>query len=291
MSSMNPDDPHGALGGPETEGTSGRSTLESLDIGWLTDTIEKRVIPELARACERYFPAPGAAGPAPPPAPLPAEAFDSVLTAVLNYDSAQAIRIVDTLLEDRVPLQILYLKLFAPAAHRIGEMWESDRLDFLQVTQALAAIQLVLHHLGETPTSEPLQYDSTRRILIARAPGEQHVFGVLTVSEFFRLGGWEVEGGVGQEADGALLDLVGSRWFALVGLSAATDGRIGPLTEVIPRIRAASKNRRLGIMVGGPVFLENPGLFEAVGADAMAGDADQAVSRAEDLLAAAFKPG
>lgn len=265
------------------------STRGALDVGWLSDTIEKRVIPELARACERYFPE-GSGAPV-SVKPLPDQAFESVLNAVLHYDSKQAIRIVDTLLEDRVPLQVLYLSLFAPAARRIGEMWEDDRLDFLEVTQALAAIQLVLHHMSESAASEPIQYDSTRRILIARAPGEQHIFGVLTVSEFFRLGGWEVEGGIGQEADESLLQLVGDRWFALVGLSAATEGRISALTEVIPRIRAASKNRRLGVMVGGPAFLENASLFEAVGADAMAADADQAVGQAEDLLAAAFRAG
>jgi methanogenic corrinoid protein MtbC1 len=289
MSSMNPDDPRGSQGGTRAgDGHSG-SMRESLDVGWLSDTIEKRVIPELARACERYFPD-GAGAPV-AVKPLPDQAFESVLNAILNYDSKQAIRIVDTLLEDRVPLQVLYLGLFAPTARRIGELWEDDRLDFLEVTQALAAIQLVLHHMSESAASEPTQYDSTRRILIARAPGEQHIFGVLTVSEFFRLGGWEVEGGISQEADDSLLQLVSERWFALVGLSAATEGRISALTEVIPRIRAASKNRRLGVMVGGPAFLENASLFEAVGADAMAADADQAVGRAEGLLSAAFRAG
>lgn len=288
MSSMNPDDPHGSKDGRGGEDTLYGSTREPLDVGWLSDTIEKRVIPELARACERYFPD----GVAPVQVkPLPDQAFQSVLKAILRYDSKQAIRIVDTLIEDRVPMQVLYLSLFAPAARRIGELWEDDQLDFLEVTQALAAIQLVLHHMSESAVSEPTQYDSTRRILIARAPGEQHIFGVLTVSEFFRLGGWEVEGGIGQEADDSLLDLVNERWFALIGLSAATDGRIAALTEVIPRIRAASKNRRLGVMVGGPAFIENASLFEAVGADAMATDADQAVGRAEDLLAAAFRGG
>ncbi|MEQ8604920.1 MAG: cobalamin B12-binding domain-containing protein [Marivibrio sp.] len=285
---MNPDDPHGSKDGRGGEDTLYGSTREPLDVGWLSDTIEKRVIPELARACERYFPD----GVAPVQVkPLPDQAFQSVLKAILRYDSKQAIRIVDTLIEDRVPMQVLYLSLFAPAARRIGELWEDDQLDFLEVTQALAAIQLVLHHMSESAVSEPTQYDSTRRILIARAPGEQHIFGVLTVSEFFRLGGWEVEGGIGQEADDSLLDLVNERWFALIGLSAATDGRIAALTEVIPRIRAASKNRRLGVMVGGPAFIENASLFEAVGADAMATDADQAVGRAEDLLAAAFRGG
>lgn len=196
---------------------------------------------------------------------------------------------MDELLQDHVPLQALYLKLFAPAARRIGEMWEDDRLDFLQVTQALATIQLVLHHLSEKSDAEPRRYDETRRIVIARAPGEQHIFGVLTVSEFFRLGGWEVHGGIGQETDQTLISLVQGRWYAMIGISVGSEARIAALSVIIPKIRAASKNKRLGIMVGGPAFLENPTLFEAIGADAMAQDADQAVSKAEILLAKAFE--
>jgi methanogenic corrinoid protein MtbC1 len=288
MSSMNPDDSRGPRFRAEVSPINGRSTLEASDVGWLTEAIEKRVIPELARACERYLPA-ESAGDRGAPRPLGEDVFESILTAVLNYDSDHAIRIVDKLIEDRVPLQALYLNLFAPAARRIGVLWEEDRLDFLQVTEALAAIQLVLHHLGEQSAAESRRYDETRRIVIARAPGEHHIFGVLTVSEFFRLGGWEVFGGIGQETDGSLMDLVRGRWFALVGISVGSEARISALMEAIPKIRSASKNRRLGILVGGPAFLENPKLFEAVGADAMAQDADQAVARAEGLLEDAFR--
>jgi methanogenic corrinoid protein MtbC1 len=85
------------------------------------------------------------------------------------------------------------------------------------------------------------------------------------------------------------MDLVRGRWFALVGISVGSEARISALMEAIPKIRSASKNRRLGILVGGPAFLENPKLFEAVGADAMAQDADQAVARAEGLLEDAFR--
>jgi methanogenic corrinoid protein MtbC1 len=103
------------------------------------------------------------------------------------------------------------------------------------------------------------------------------------VAEFFLQAGWNVQGGpMTSAAEMALM--VGRDWFDLVGLSMATEARVGQLTENIRAIRAASRNHAIGVMVGGPAFLAHPDLVDQVGADAMAANGDEATGHAEALL-------
>jgi methanogenic corrinoid protein MtbC1 len=56
---------------------------------------------------------------------------------------------------------------------------------------------------------------------------------------------------------------------------------------VIAELRRHSKNRRIGIMVGGPMFAANPNLAIEIGADATAVNAPAAVIVAQRLFDAA----
>jgi len=55
------------------------------------------------------------------------------------------------------------------------------------------------------------------------------------------------------------------------------------LTATICALRRASRNREIGVLVGGPLLIEKPELAEIVGADATAADGPQAVLRAEHI--------
>jgi hypothetical protein len=54
---------------------------------------------------------------------------------------------------------------------------------------------------------------------------------------------------------------------------------------LIRDVRRASRNSGLGILVGGPMFIERPDLVGLVGADATAADGRQATLQAETMLA------
>lgn len=56
------------------------------------------------------------------------------------------------------------------------------------------------------------------------------------------------------------------------------------MKRVIEAARGASRNRDLIVMVGGPLFIENPELVALVGADATARDAKEAVLRADAMV-------
>lgn len=114
-------------------------------------------------------------------------------------------------------------------------------------------------------------------VLLAPCPNEQHTFGRVMVSEFFRLAGW------GGAEDAATV--AGSTWFDVVGFSLGAQGHIKALTREIAAVRRAACNRRIAVISGGLIFAERPDLVQQVRADAVATDGQAAPALVEHLAA------
>ncbi|GJD93471.1 hypothetical protein OCOJLMKI_0666 [Methylobacterium iners] len=200
---------------------------------------------------------------------------------VLAQDAPTLFTYFTDLLSKGYSADALFLDLLAPAAALLGRLWDEDLCDFIEVTTGVARLQALLsmfHAGGGVPLS-----GDNRRILLMGAPGEQHTFGVAVVEQFLRSAGWQVASGLASDPR-QIADLVEREWFGVVGLTLSCSSRIASLSEAITSVRHASRNRAIGVMVGGPVFLENPDLVRQVGADASAIDAPTAVLLAQMLV-------
>ena len=175
----------------------------------------------------------------------------------------------------------LFLDLLAPSAALLGRMWDDDLCDFIEVTAGLAQLQFLLATFRSDGGIAP--YDDGRRILLMGAPGELHTFGLAIVEQFMRKAGWHVASGLASSPE-EIADLVGSELFGVVGLTLSRESHLDQLAASIQAVRRASLNPSIGVMVGGPVFLEHPEYVERVGADASAVDAPTAVLLAQRLL-------
>jgi methanogenic corrinoid protein MtbC1 len=207
---------------------------------------------------------------------------------VLDRDPGAAADHVAAVLARGTSLETVFLDLLGPAARCLGDMWNEDVCDFTQVTVGLWRLQQIVRDLSPAfgELSEPR--DQARRALLVPVQGEQHTFGLFMVAEFFRRAGWDVW--AGPIASGTeLLDLVRHEWYAVVGISVSSDVRLEGLAATIHTVRRASRNRGVGVMVGGPPFLDRPELAALVGADASAVDGRQATLQAEGLLALAAR--
>lgn len=211
---------------------------------------------------------------------------------LLAHDVVVANAYVDTIRQQGMQPQNICLNLLAPAARRLGELWEQDECDFVQVTRALCSLHQVLHQLSADwrPSSGTEAARPARRALLASAAGEQHTFGIVMVGQFFRLGGWEIYNEF-PTTNEVLLEVVNRTWFAIVGLSLGSEVRLETVKIAIKAIRCTSRNPGIGIMVGGPLFVRQPQLAAAVGADATASDGREAVRLADALFATMDEPG
>jgi methanogenic corrinoid protein MtbC1 len=202
---------------------------------------------------------------------------------VIGHDDDAVMASLAGIRQRGISVESIYIDLLAPAARYLGYLWDEDLCGFADVTVGLGRLQQVMRELSPAFGSEVDHPADGRRALLVPAPGEQHTFGLSMVAEFFRRAGWEVVGGVGgPEIDP--VDLVRDEWFDVIGVSVGNEARLDWLRNGITEVRRASRNRAIGVMVGGPVFNLNPEYVAQVGADITASDGRQAPVLAEGLL-------
>lgn len=250
----------------------------------LARVISNEIIPRLLRLHREVVPD------APPvdaviDALRPSNTEIDALAHIVLGDDLEAAATYVTLLRDRgLSMETLYVELLEPTARHLGEMWDKDECDFIDVTIGVGRLQKLLAIFNDTYTLP--QLGTRRRVLMATTPGNQHSFGASMIEKLLSAAGWDVETEYSGEAN-EILNVVQRNWFAVIGLTAGSDGLLPALKSIVPLIRKKSQNKDIGIMVGGPMFTQDPQLAVAMGADATAPNAPAAVLAAQKLFDAA----
>ncbi len=213
---------------------------------------------------------------------MPSDAeIDALAHIVLGNDLEAAATYV-TIMRDRgLSMEALYIELLEPTARYLGEMWDRDECDFIDVTIGVGRLQKLLAIFNDTYTLP--QLETRRRVLMATTPGNQHSFGASMIERLLSAAGWQVDAEYSGDAD-EIINAVSEDWFAVIGLTAGSDRQLDALKSIIIEIREKSQNTAIGIMVGGPMFIENPAIASAIGADATAPNAPTAVLAAQKLF-------
>jgi methanogenic corrinoid protein MtbC1 len=208
---------------------------------------------------------------------------NELVRLLLKHDACDSIAFMEVLQARGANPASLYLGIITEAARHLGAMWDDDRCDFATVTISMGRLQQVVRALSPTFQTAALSRAHSESILLLPAPGEQHSFGLVILSEFFLRAGWHVVGGPISAGSGAA-DIVRATWVDVAGFSISGTGRIEGLAACIRDVRRASVNTDIKVMVGGPLLLSRPGLVKELGADASAPDAPGAVREARGLL-------
>lgn len=269
----------------ETHIQSGRAsrdaTVKRQDL--LEKIIEGNIIPRLLLDHRQSFGAKPTA--ADKMAARLAASVDEFAELVVNRDVATSASYFEALRVQGASIEALFQDLLAPAARRLGELWEEDINDFMDVTRGFLHLQNIVQEFGSDFKSEARSPISNRRALLMPMPGEQHTFGISLVGEYFKREGWRVWGGPPRSLDD-IIELVDGQWFDMVGLSVSIVDEPKKIAAQIRRIRKASHNKNVAVLVGGHTFIDQPDLVAVVGADATAPDGLQAVRHVSALIGA-----
>lgn len=201
----------------------------------------------------------------------------------LRLEAASLLEEVDSFIADGATVETICLDLLAPAARRLGEMWDNDECDFLDVTMGLWRLQEVMREIAARSPAELGGLTMPRSALFSPMPGDHHNFGTLMIEEVFARGGWHSEALVKPERR-ELLDKLARQPFDLVGLTLARDCPSAALANLIKAIRNVSANPHIIVLVGGRMINENPGMAMEVGADGTGVDALAALECANSLV-------
>jgi methanogenic corrinoid protein MtbC1 len=177
-----------------------------------------------------------------------------------------------------IPPLVVMTQVLAPTARELGRLWDNDESDLIDMQRACGALKRWIGEIapltgGPTPVKPP-------SILLQAAPGEWHTLGVDIAEAGFRRVGWRVARG---EARGFHADLA-REWRDVLGFSLSCDRHVEALTKAIFEARMASRNPRLLVVVGGPIFAERPNIAQNIGADFCACAGEMPVQLSDRLI-------
>lgn len=212
-------------------------------------TIEDQVIPRLVLA-HSHAPYDAARCPDARLPPTQEEVADFADLAVAQ-DMGSVLAVVEGMSRDGLGLESLLIDLVAPAAKLLGEQWLDDDRSFADVTLGLGLLQRLVAVLGGE-LHEPMNHRGV--VLLAAPRGEQHTLAVQLVGELLLQAGWGVRVEIDTDEDD-LLELVGSQPVVMVGLSVSNAFLVDPLARLVRRLKDASMNPDLVVMLGGAADL------------------------------------
>lgn len=247
----------------------------------LVRMVEGEIIPRLLVNCRADMPEPHSE-PVDTIRPDPRD-VDMLASSAIRDDARQLLAQIESQMARGMSKETLLLDVMAPAARMLGEWWEQDACDFIDVTMGLWRLQEAVHEIvGRNSIGLPTS-DNQRAALFAVMPGDDHGFGSIVLEEMFRRAGWTSEG-LRHATREELQHVLGSRHFDLLALTASTCQPAESVAQLIASLRLRSRNPDLLVMVGGWLFNQDPTLVRQVGADASAPDARAAVSTADMLM-------
>jgi MerR family transcriptional regulator, light-induced transcriptional regulator len=207
--------------------------------------------------------------------------FDAYLAALRTGDRRAAFGVARKALDSGVDVRDLYMQVFQPAMHEVGNLWESNQITVAEEHLATAITQSLMAQVYNDASPRAPHGHS----LVATAiGGELHELGIRMVADFFELDGWDVYYLGVNVPQTDVISTIAHKKPHLLALSVTLNSHLLQARELIQAVRAAPAGAGLKILVGGQPFNRNGELHRTIGADLVAGDAREAVLRAREAL-------
>lgn len=203
------------------------------------------------------------------------------LQALLRGERNVASRLVLDAVAGGVSIKEVYLHVFQRSQHEIGRLWQMNRISVAEEHYCTAATQLIMSQLY------PFLFGHARsgRTLVATCvAGDLHEIGVRMVSDFFEIEGWDTFYLGANTPAASVIRTLKDREADVLAVSATMSFHLRAVSELIAAVRASEVGDRVKVLVGGYPFNVVPDLWQLVGADAGARDAEESVAAAARLV-------
>ncbi|MGB0388640.1 MAG: cobalamin B12-binding domain-containing protein [Ardenticatenaceae bacterium] len=203
------------------------------------------------------------------------------LSALLDGDRYTASELIIDAVESGVSVKEIYLHVFQKTQHEIGRLWQMNQVSIAQEHYCTAATQLIMSQLY------PYIFATERKgynLVVTCVAKELHEIGARMVADFFEMDGWDTFYlGSNMPLRGILRTLV-KRQTDVLAISATLTSHISAVRELISAIHANENCQHIKVLVGGYPFNIEPELWQRVGADGHAHNAQQAIILANQLM-------
>jgi MerR family transcriptional regulator, light-induced transcriptional regulator len=203
------------------------------------------------------------------------------LNALLRGDRQAASKMILDAVQSGTAIKDLYLHVFQPSQHEVGRLWQINQLTVAQEHYCTAATQLIMSQLYPYIFSTE---KSGRSMVATCVSGDMHEIGIRMISDFFEMEGWDTFYlGANVPVD-SVVKSIKDRKAQLLAVSATMTFHINAVRKLIDAVRVDAAISNILIIVGGYPFNIAPTLWQEIGADGQATDAEQALQLAQSLI-------
>jgi len=177
----------------------------------------------------------------------------------------------------------LYLRVFAPALHEVGRLWEIGELPVSEEHRISEATLAIMSGLAPLPV-DPNAFGSPLRATAFAVSGETHLIGARMVADFLTMAGIETRFLGGGLSIGLILESLRAWTPDIVAVSATMPEHGNAVSDLVHAMRSERSLSRVKIIVGGQAFHGRTHGGIEMGADGFARDAQEAVTVARALV-------
>jgi len=203
-----------------------------------------------------------------------AEAF---LKNCLILNRKQALEQIHNAVQNGTSVIDIYLYVITPVMRELGRLWHLNKITIGQEHYCTALAQMVMSQLF------PWIFDGaikTKRLVSTCVAGELHEIGARMVSDLFEMQGWDT---VFLGADVPLesvIDTVIQYDANILAISVTLGCHLSAVSDMVAALRANPCCRNVKVLVGGAAFNVDSSLWQVIGADGWAEDAQIGIALA-----------
>ncbi len=204
------------------------------------------------------------------------------LELLLSGQRAAATELILEQVNQGVTVKEIYLKVFQPVQHKIGRLWQTNKISVAQEHFCTAITQSIMSQLY------PLIFGTERngqKLIATCVSGDMHELGVRMVCDFFEMEGWDTYYLGANVPVTAIISAIRDQKPDLVLLSATMTFHVPAVKDTIKAIKETKGLEQVKILVGGYPFNTEKNLWKEVGANGYGTNAQEALQVAQNLLA------
>lgn len=209
------------------------------------------------------------------------EERDLYLNFLLSGKKQDAIQLVMDLAESQTAIKDIYIHIFQDALYEIGHRWERNEVTIAEEHYCTAVTQLAISRLYPYLFR---QEKNGHSLLAACVGGESHEVGLRMVADFFELEGWSTYYLGANMPTEQIVESAEKSRPQVLALSATLSHHVSQLSAIIEAVRQTPALANMLILVGGQPFNRQPDLWNEVGSDAYAANANGAVDTINRLI-------
>ena len=188
------------------------------------------------------------------------------LLGLLSGEEERVDGIVNQMLEKRVSLQDIYVRVFQPALNEIGSQYEEGRVDEAQEHLATEITERAMSRVSQfySPVIR-----ANRKATLGCVAGNWHSLGLRMIGDALKQLGWEVVFLGANVPTASLVKMVETVRPHLVIISCSLDEQEEELKRALAQLQVLKSraNPSFRVVVGGHLFSSRPELQRTIAAD------------------------